>query len=457
MRLRVPVIVLLLAFAGPAGSAVFRPPHVQQIAADPFVAADGSELDTTVEPDVAVDPADSATVVAVFQQGRFNANGGSVDPGFATSHDGGVTWTAGSLPGLTVATGGAFDRASDPAVAIGPDGTVYAQTLAFDVHDCRSAIAVQRSNDGGLTFQAPVLVQDDTSCSVFNDKNWIAADVFPGSPHHARLYSAWDRSNGTGQPVRVSHSDDGGATWSAPVDVSSAFFPGGLGVIPLVQPNGDLTLVYTTIGTATMNVVAQRSQDGGLTFGPPVTIAALQGTDPPGMRSGSELVSAAVDPEAGRTYVVWPDRRFRPDGLNDIVLVASPDGGASWGALQVVDTPGPAGARDRFTPHVAANGGVVLVVYGTRLAGGARVRMRYVASADDGVTFSRERGLGRTGNLAYAATANGLAFLGDYLGVAMSASGAHAVWCLPLRPRAGATSPMHQVTFGATFRPVAVP
>src|SRR5205814_10413818 len=97
------------------------------------------------------------------QQERFDQSGGCVVPGFATSRNGGLTWSGGSLPGLTVATNGPFDRASDPAVAIGADGAVYAQTLPFGVRDCRRALAVQRSDDHGLSFDAPVLVQDDSS------------------------------------------------------------------------------------------------------------------------------------------------------------------------------------------------------------------------------------------------------------------------------------------------------
>ena len=171
MRLVVGVAVLLPVLGGVGHAQVttaFRARAARQISADPFAGLAGAEADTEVEPDVAVDPSDPDVVVAVFQQGRFDQSGGCVAPGFATSRDGGLTWIAGSLPGLTVAASGPFDRASDPAVAIGADGAVYAQTLPFDVQDCRSAIAVERSDDHGLTFNAPVLEQDDSSCSVFN-------------------------------------------------------------------------------------------------------------------------------------------------------------------------------------------------------------------------------------------------------------------------------------------------
>ena len=52
---------------------------------------------TEVEPDTF---ASGSTIVSVFQVGRFN-NGGASAIGFATSLDGGTTWTNGFLPGIT--------------------------------------------------------------------------------------------------------------------------------------------------------------------------------------------------------------------------------------------------------------------------------------------------------------------------------------------------------------------
>src|SRR5215470_192596 len=150
------MVFLLLAGAARAQSIdIFRRVRsARQISADPFLGVAGSEADTQVEPFIAVDPNDPSVVVAVFQQGRFDA-GGCVDTGFATSHDGGRSWATGNLPGLTVAVGGPFQDASDPVVAIGPDGAVYAQSLVSSFSICRSGIAVQRSDDGGLSFKPP--------------------------------------------------------------------------------------------------------------------------------------------------------------------------------------------------------------------------------------------------------------------------------------------------------------
>ena len=422
---------------------------VRQVSRDPFAGAGGSQADTQVEPDIAVDPNDPSIVVAVFQQGRFADEGGSVDPGFATSHDGGRTWTTGNLPGLTTAVGGAFERASDPVVAIGPDGAVYAQALVLDVSDCRTGVAVQRSDDGGLTFGAPVLVQDD-SCTASNDKNWIAIDGFSASPHYGRLYSAWDRTTGAA-PIVLRWSDDRGATWSPLVVVSDGVsVRSGIGALPLVQPNGDVTVVYEAYNPGPAREVAQTSHDGGAHFDAAVTIADFEGAGVTGMRTGAGLPAAALDPMTGALHVVWPDHRFRTDGLNDIVLSTSVDGGATWSVPRFVNPDGVVRRANHFTPAVAARGGDVLVAFRSLRTDSTRVDMRWIVSADGGGTFGRERRLGRRSDNRFAATARMDAFLGDYMGLAMSANAAHAVWCTASRPPAGETE--HQTAWSATLR-----
>jgi hypothetical protein len=443
----------LVTFASPAAAEFRRIVTVREISTDTLPPASGSEPDTQAEPHVAVDPNDPSVVVAVFQQGRF-PDGGSVDPGFATSHDGGRTWAAGDLPGLTVAAGGEFERATDPVVAIGADGAVYAQTLALSFQADRDAVAVQRSDDHGLTFGPPFLVQEDQPCCQA-DKNWLAVDSSPTSPYFGRLYSAWVRIF-SGAQVVLRYSDDRGATWSGLgtlVDRVETQDP-----IPLVQPNGDLTIVYIARRQADdpeptpTRVVAQTSRDGGSTFEQWLVIDTLQAIEPTqGVRSGG-LPAAAIDPVTGTLYAVWQDGRNRSDGLNDIVLSVGTDGGRTWTPARRVHPPDTRRLYDRFTPAVAAYGGYVHVTYRRRLvAGGVPsdfVENRYSVSADGGLSFASERRLGRRGDFDFAAVTTRGLFLGDYAGLAASPDAVHAVWCLP-RPLLSAE--YHQTTWGATI------
>src|SRR6201981_147217 len=84
-----------------------------QISSDPFTVGPGQHA-TEVEPHVL---ANGTTLVAAFQTGRISP-GGATAIGWATSTDGGSTWSHGFLPGLTTGEGsGPYDAASDPAVA----------------------------------------------------------------------------------------------------------------------------------------------------------------------------------------------------------------------------------------------------------------------------------------------------------------------------------------------------
>ena len=421
--------------------------HVKRISQDTLEAQPGSEPDTQIEPDIAVDPNNPNDVVAVFQQGRF-PGGGSVDPGWAASLDGGKSWATGNLPKLTKAVGGPFDRASDPAVAFGPDGSVYACTLVFNSGDNRNGVAVQRSDDGGITWKKPVFAQDDMTGG--DDKNWITVDTYPSSPHVGRIYIAWDLFKGQGQPIVMRWSDDRGVTWSALKKVSP---PTDLavGARPVVQPNGDLTIVYEAFsGGAT--IVSQTSHDGGANFDGPVTVATDMASDPPDQRAGSDLPSVAVDPTNGIIDVVWGDTRFRSDGLMDAVISRSKDGGQTWGSVARVSQDPVDDHLDHLTPAVDANSGFVHVTYLTRSkAGGVfsmSLNLRYIASADNGKTFGGELVVGPTIKLKWSAVAGGH-FLGDYMGVAATPDAVHPVWCRSSRPPMPET--YHQTTWSATI------
>jgi hypothetical protein len=440
--------------AGTAGGAAAgqfgRIGNVQPIAADAAPSINGAEPDTVTEPDVAIDPVRPNIITAVAQQGRY-IDGGSADPGYATSQDGGRSWIHGNLPLLTQAVGGTFQRASDAAVAFGPDGSDYAQTIPFDQTDARSAVAVQRSANGGRTFGPPSLVVDDNDPNVFNDKNWIAVDTSRRSPFFGRIYSVWSRFITTGtvtdSPGTVSWSDDHGRTWS-PMRFTGPANEDTEGLLPLISPRGAVTVVYDqTVGTNDFEA-AQTSFDGGRTWTAPVAIAQFLGAGVPGIRTGG-LPSAAIDPVTGRMYVVWQDTRFNSSGLNDIVLSSSGNG-LTWTTPQRVS---PVGAGlDRFTPAVAAFGGKVYISYRTRAAGGTAptVSQDLIVSADGGRTFGAEREVGPPATLAFAAVANTptTAFLGDYMGLAAWSGRAVLSWCVSSPPPV--TEPYHQLLWAAT-------
>src|SRR5947209_16396038 len=78
-----------------------------QLSSDPYTNS-AAEHQTEVEPAAF---ASGSTIVVAFQQGRFSA-GGATDIGFARSGNSGLSWTNGSLPGLTTASGGTYASAT---------------------------------------------------------------------------------------------------------------------------------------------------------------------------------------------------------------------------------------------------------------------------------------------------------------------------------------------------------
>ena len=150
-RLRLTAVLaaaaLLVLVAGPALANV----PVTQVSSDPFTNTT-SQHHTEVEPDTF---AFGNTIVRAFQVGRF-FDGGASDIGFATSTNGGATWTSGFLPGITKFQAAArIERASDPAVAYDAKHNVWLiSSLALSapggVHGV--VVVTSRSTNGGLTW-----------------------------------------------------------------------------------------------------------------------------------------------------------------------------------------------------------------------------------------------------------------------------------------------------------------
>jgi len=280
-----------------------------EISSDPFTVGPGQHA-TEVEPHVL---SNGLTQVSAFQTGRI-APGGATAIGWATSTDGGTSWSHGFLPGLTTGNGGGpYNAASDPAVAYdAKHGVWMIASLPISNTSETPAVVVSRSTDGGFTWESPVNVGPKIPSS---DKNWIVCDSYSASPFYGNCYVEWDNPD-NGDEIFMNTSSDGGLTWGASTPTANKSF--GIGGQPLVQPNGTVVVPIETNG-----ISAFSSTNGGSTWSAPVTVSNIQShTDAGGIRSGP-LPSAAVD-GAGTVYVVWEDCRFRAKcSTNDLVFSTS--------------------------------------------------------------------------------------------------------------------------------------
>ncbi|HSL30726.1 MAG TPA: sialidase family protein [Anaerolineales bacterium] len=162
-------------------------------AACPVGAADANSVvytNTEVEPFVAVNPTNPDNIIGAFQQDRWN-DGGAKALTAAHSFDGGVTWTRNSAA-FSECSGGdpAFDRTTDPWVSFDADGKAYQIALSIDSAALNiSAVLASTSDDGGASWSAPVTIIQDENPVNFNDKESITGDwTRPGY-----AYATWIR------------------------------------------------------------------------------------------------------------------------------------------------------------------------------------------------------------------------------------------------------------------------
>ena len=312
-------------------------PNLTQISSDPYTVAPGQHA-TEVEPHLL---ANGNTLVAAFQTGRIH-DGGATDIGWATSTDGGTTWTHGFLPGLTTGEGtGPYVAASDPAVGYdAKHGVWMIASLPISAGIAQVPAVVMNRSADGLTWQNSVPVTAPVASS---DKNWIVCDSGATSPHFGNCYVEWDDPS-NGDLIFMSTSSDGGLTWSAPSTTADS--ASGIGGQPLVQPNGNVVVPIQSTG-----MEAFTSTDGGVSWSALLGISNIQAhIDLPGFRSGP-LPSATVD-GAGNIWVVWEDCRFRAScSTNDLVYSTSPDG-VTWSAVTRIPIDDVSSTVDHFIPGI---------------------------------------------------------------------------------------------------------
>jgi hypothetical protein len=420
-----------------------------------------------VEPQLAVDPTDRRHLVGDWQQDRWS-NGGSHGLVAGFSFDGGQTWGQAPLPFSVCAApffpaGGVanFERASDPWVSIGPDGTVYANAISFNRTNNDNGVFSVVSTDGGRSWHdLRTIVQFIGNGGQFStDKNSITADpVIAGT-----AYQVWDTlTSPTDQPDDNPHAaaftgpaffsktTDGGSHWSAPtIIVNTGERQQTIGNVIVVDPRinsqGFTTLYDFTdlilppnpnpaFQVSSTNVAFVKSTDGGRTWSAPHVIGPLQSVgvvDPntgQRIRTGDIIPEAAIDPATGQLYAVWQrastfKRNPSPPFDDQVVISTSTNGGTNWSAPTVVHQL-PSGLPT-FTPTVAINsaGTVGVSYYDFRnLAAGNTTRLPtdywINFSTDHGASFpaANEQHVAGTFDMLTAPFARGF-FVGDYEGL----------------------------------------
>ncbi|MEN3305736.1 MAG: hypothetical protein V7603_1938 [Micromonosporaceae bacterium] len=297
-----------------------------------------AQHNSEVEPDTF---AFGSTIVSAFQVGRV-FGGGASNVGWATSTNGGATWTHGYLPGITTNAGGTFPQVSDASVGFDAAHNVWLIST-IGINGSSVVVLTSRSTDGGLTWGAPI-----TTATGSNDKNWIVCDNTAASPFFGHCYTEYDIS-GSGDALRMKTSTDGGLTWGA------ALAPGGgatgLGGQPVVRPNGTVIVPYLSLSNT---IRSFRSVDGGASWRATVLVASISHHTVAGGLREEPLPSAEVD-AAGTVYVVWADSRFRSGGTRNDIVLAKSTSETTWAAPTRVPTDVTTSTVDHFVPGIGVD------------------------------------------------------------------------------------------------------
>lgn len=307
-----------------------------------------------------------------------------------------------------------------------------------------------RSSDRGQTFTPPRRVLGAQSFSVR-----MAIDRSVG--RRGRIHLVWVAARsetplgGFGpppNPILAAYSDDGGTTFSEPVQVSDAARARVVAPALALGPDRAVHVAYLDLGDdaidyqglegavwdGTWSLVLATSFDGGRRFGrgrvvddgihPAERVMLVFTMPPPSLAAGpGERVCAA-----------WTDARH---GDADAVVRCSPDRGRTWDARRRLNDDRPGTGARQYLPRLAvAPGGRLDAVFLDRRddPGNTRNHVYLTSSTDGGRTFAPNRRISaepsdsRIGAQYAHAAARGHYELGARLGLLSERAAAVVAW-----------------------------
>ena len=388
-------------------------------------------IDANNSPTVARNPTRPRNVVVVHR----------VDlPGFSASlqvsFDGGRAWQTTALP-----LPADLDRPFAPDVAFAPDGTLYVTYVNLQGAGNRpNNLWLSKSTDGGLTLSEPVKLAGDLAfqARMAIDSGgtvyvtWLkVADV---APYAIVAYPS---------PVVLVRSDDGGKTFSPPVEVSDPDRQRVGAASPVVDSAGNVVVLYQDFKDDSRDyqnldgpvwedpfaLVVTRSRDGGRSWSKGVEVDADVLPTKRFLVFLPEFPSIAAGPGES-LYVAWADGR---NGDLDVFVRRSTDGGVSWGAPVRVNDNRLKDGTDQYMPKVdvAPDGRVDVIFYDRRDDPSNIQTETYLAySDDDGGTFDNlpVSSAPFDSRVGFAANAKVEADFGSRLGIESDDDETLAVW-----------------------------
>jgi len=366
--------------------------------------------------------------------GANDYNCGTVQ-GFHSSNDGGATWIHHCMPPIS-----GFSGDGDPGVAYDTSGNSYITGIQESSGIGR--IVYQKSTNNGSTWSNTAIAVNPIFTSGFTDKEWIESDHGTASPRPGALYISVTQfnSNFSLDAISVSHSFDGGATWST-VQVDPTQNLGSQ-----VDQFSDLAVandgtVYVTwmrcpnVGGVCANQTAKmlisKSTDGGVTWSAekqittarltPNTCGAFYGCVPGTSERASNLPVVDVDHATGALYVAYYDYN---GATMQVYVRKSTDGGNTWSAATRLF--GSANTHQQWLHwlSVGPSGQVGVSMNYTKT--GTQYVAKAMFSVDGGATYTKRKTSTAVSNTVSDGFGGG--FIGDYTGNIWTGGTLHQSW-----------------------------
>jgi Neuraminidase (sialidase) len=466
---------------------------------DPVLQRCGQDRRQQNEPTLALDPRNPSVRTSGSNDYCTIPNTTDAWAGFYRSIDSGATWTDSLLPGYrgdtsaqgtaspvhAMVAGGAL-AAGDPVQAWDIHGNVFFMGNNFNrgvpdgnsfrfkdntgdvwVATYAALDPAVHSTDGQKYLRTVILATNTFGNGSFNDKTGINVDQ-TGGAHDGNVYAAWSDFHGGGcNEILFSRSTDHGATFSAPMKISSLCNNQGPNIA--IASDGTVYVSWQANGGGTRSLGTQnangaafvKSTDGGATFGK----ASLAFTYVPFASSqfsgngARDCGDAPYNCTSGQTFprfdLAQPSLTVNgtdidmamqvrvASGQGQIEFSKSTDGGMTWSARTPID---PHATGHQFFPWIAAAGGTINAVYydsvgdanydPTRApcnsvsgAGSACLNVRYAVSTDGGATWTSTQVTDMPTNPNYEQFGGRkIPFFGDYIMVSAAGSTVAAAW-----------------------------
>ena len=197
---------------------------------------------------ITADPTDAHFVYAVWDRLTSNIHAPTM---FARSTDSGATWETARV----IYDPGDGNQTIGNIIVVLPKGAlvnVFTEIDDLDLVTQHSSLRAVQSSDHGVTWGAPVQIAQLLSIGVRDPDTGAAvrdASILPSVAVDAAgaLYMVWQDarfSNGARDAVVFSRSTDGGASWSAPVQISKSATTQAFDPVVHVRADGVIGVTY---------------------------------------------------------------------------------------------------------------------------------------------------------------------------------------------------------------------